>query len=562
MVVVKLEHSHLAQHQSSIFKHLQAFRKEGQLCDIVVKSRDDTEHAAHKAVLCAASVELKNMLVGPFVEANLVQQGQPVEMAASDAVVFALIEYIYGEEPQVELEESLELLHLADAYNFQELATAIEAGLHASLDCASVTTALKVLQQTPNLHELKVACEEIVAANFELCIDTVDFLQLSAGQLGRILRRPDLNVSREEVVVKGLFQWFNKSKDRGFHLGLLLQNVDFQSLSSGNLARLGHLSASMGPAGHDLEREVADALQVHKKHCAESVPDAFRPKRHCLQTWSPELGASAHAPQKVLPFATSICCHEGTIYCATYEPPHPSSILRWKPGDAEGRVVAGRGARVNGVNDLGSSCRVYVCPNGVIFVVDFNNRRLVSFQNGSGNVVLSDVAVHSVFCSPNGDVYVLTQNGAAVEKLIDATLHPLISNNDLPADLQFRASDLSVTKDEVLYLLDNRNSRVLRLNPGSAEPVVVGEAPNKQSSRLQGLFVTEDEKIYVAAFGQSKVWAFHPGEAWTEVLTCPGALRSEAVLVQGRSLYVSMFRGGDSGSGIYEYVFPPELQLG
>eukprot|EP00438_Fugacium_kawagutii_P032836 Skav224528 [mRNA] locus=scaffold388:471159:472850:+ [translate_table: standard] len=563
MTVVKLDHPKLAQHQASIFKQLQTFRTEGMLCDIVVRSIDGTEHGAHTAVLCAASADLKNMLVGPFVEAHQVQQGQPVEILASDAVVCALLEYIYGGQPQVELQDAFELLHLADAYNLPELAAAIEAGLRASLESAPVTTALKVLQLSQDLRDLKVACEERVAANFETCIDLADFLELSAGQLGRILRREDLRICREEVVVKGLFNWFTQSRDRGIHLGLLLQHLDFRSLSLSNLAHLGHLSASMGPAGHDLQREVGDALKFHKEHRADGISDAFRPKRRCLQHWSPDLGASSHAPQKVLPCAWSMCCHEGSIYCATGDLANPSSILRWKPGDTESQTVAGRGARVNGVNDLGQSCKVSVSPEGVIFVADCPNRRLLSFTNGSGNVLLSDVDVASLFCSPNGTVYVLTQHGHAVEKLVGATLHPLISSEHLPAELQFGATNLFVTKDEVVYLSDQGNDRILRLNPGEADPVVVGMSPGKENSCLCGLFVTEEGKIYVADPGLQKVWTFHPGEvAWTEAVACPGGLEPLNVLIHGTSLFVSVEKlDDDNSSGVYEYLLPPQLQF-
>eukprot|EP00438_Fugacium_kawagutii_P022089 Skav219833 [mRNA] locus=scaffold859:28236:29918:+ [translate_table: standard] len=559
MVVVKLEHSDLAQHQASIFKTLQAFRKEGQLCDVVLKSCDGTEHGAHTAVLCAASAELKNMLVGQFREANQVQEGQPVEMAASDAVVLALLEYIYGDQPQVELDDSLELLRLADAYNFPGLGAAIEHGLCAVLDSAPVTTALKVLQLPQDLHRLKAACEEKVAANFESCIDLVNFVNLSAGQLGRILRREDLRVSREEVVVKGLFNWFNKSKDGGA-LGALLHHIDFQSLSSSNLAPLRRLSASMGPIGHDLQREVTEALRVHKKRSAEKNCETFRPKRRCLQLWSPELGASSQAPQKVLPDTDSICLHDGAIYYS-----RDRSVLRWKPGDIESQTVVDEGARVNGSNDpfLGGQFRV--SPEGEILVTDFVNRRLVSFRNGTGKVVFSDVLAWSVFFSPNGSVYVLTEAGRAVEKLVGATLQQVISSKNLPAELQFSVNDLFVTKEDVIYMSDGgRNGRVLRLNPGEAQPVVVGEAPNKESSLLDGLFVTEEGKVYVADSEQRKVWAFHPSDAaWTEVLTCPGELQPLHVLVQGKSLYVSMEGAGSDpdAPGVYEYLLPPELQL-
>eukprot|EP00438_Fugacium_kawagutii_P035368 Skav222153 [mRNA] locus=scaffold2756:51180:52859:- [translate_table: standard] len=558
MVALTLEYSNLAQHQASVFKQLQGFRKEGQLCDVAVKSRSGTEHRAHKAVLCAASADLKNMLVGPFQEANQVQQGQPVQMEASDAVVLALLDYIYCGELQVELEDSLELLRLADAYNFPELAGMIEAGLCAALDSASVVTALKVLRHARDLHELSAKCEQKVAANFEMCIELDDYLELTTGQLGRILRRADLTVSHEEVVVKGLFNWFNRSKDRGDGLVGLLHHIDFQSLSSSNLTRLRHLSASIGPVGHDLQREVKEALQFHKKRSLTNTPDAFQPKRRCLQNWSPDLGASSQAPRRVLPNASFMHWHDGAMYSATFDPPSGSSILRWKPGDAESQAVAGKGARVNGVNDLGPDCRVSLSPEGQMLVVDYNHSRLVSFENGSGNVVLSDVDIVKVSCLPTGAVYALTQDGGSVQKLVGARLQPVIASNDLPARLQFDAYSFFVTEEEVIYLSDRANSRILRLKPGEAEPVVVGEAPSKEDSELTGLFVTENEKIYVADYEGQKVWAFHPGDAaWTEVLACPEELEPLDVLVDSRSLYVSMC----DGKGLYEYLLPPKLQL-
>ena len=67
----------------------------------------------------------------------------------------------------------------------------------------------------------------------------------------------------------------------------------------------------------------------------------------------------------------------------------------------------------------------------------------------------------------------------------------------------------------------------------------------------------------MADYNQRKVLATRPGdETFTEVLECPGELHPSAILVQDRSLYVSM-RKGDRGNigGLYEYKLPPEIQL-
>ena len=139
----------------------------------------------------------KNLLGGSFLEADRVQRGQPVEIAASTAAVSALLDYIYGGQPEVNLEAGLELLRLAEAYDLPKLASAIEAGFRASLDSNS---ALQILQEAHGLHALKRACEEKVAEEFETCSQHPDFGKLGVIQLARILKREDLVVSREEVV--------------------------------------------------------------------------------------------------------------------------------------------------------------------------------------------------------------------------------------------------------------------------------------------------------------------------------------------------------------------------
>ena len=101
----------------------------------------------------------------------------------------ALLDYIYGGQPEVNLEAGLELLRLAEAYDLPKLAGAIEAGFRASLDSSA---ALKILQVAQGLHDLKAACEEKVAQEFETCSQHPDFGKLRSVQLARILKREDL----------------------------------------------------------------------------------------------------------------------------------------------------------------------------------------------------------------------------------------------------------------------------------------------------------------------------------------------------------------------------------
>ena len=559
MGAVKLEHSDPAQHRAGIMQQLREFWLDDHLCDVVLKSDDGAEHRAHTAVLSAASLFFKNLLGGSFLEAERVQQKQPVEIGASKAAMSALLDYIYDGQPEVPVEVGLELLRLAEAYNLPKLASDIETGIRGSLDGS---VALQILQEAHGLHSLRAACEDKVAEDFETCSQHPDFGKLSANQLARILRRGDLAVSREEAVVKAVFAWLKISKDRHAFLGMLLHNVDLQSLSLENLLRLGRTTLP-GPSGDDLHREVDDALTSRKR---TQSPSTFQSKRRRLQHWSPCFGASPAgieaSGREVLTLPHAIVCmrwHEGEIYASDYFR-SKSGIFSWKPGDPAScvRRVAGEGAAVTGINDLGSHCRMAISSSGEMFVSDWENQRILRFQNGSGDLVVGNTDAWALFCSPNGVLYAVIRNGRIVAKLVGSTLETVIASENLPTEMQFRALRIFVTKEEVIYLLDqgNENDRILRINSvESLEPVVAG----RTKASWQDLFVSESGTIYVSE--DRKVVAFDPSsETVTEVLKCPDGLHPLSLLVQDKSLYVSMYENRESGR-VYEYVLPPELQL-
>ena len=517
-------------------------------------------------VLSAASGFFKTLLGGSFSEGEQVQQGQPVSIAASHAAVSALLDFIYGGQPEVSVEDSIELLTLADAYGLPKLAETVENGLRAALNNASVATALKFLEEIQRLkaaedkgwHALKAVCQDKVTANFEACILQPDFLKLSATQLAQILEREDLCVAREEVVLKAVLSWFDGVQDRRDDmLGSLLPHVDFPSFSSENLSRIATFASSLGDA--HIKLQVDEACRIHKRKRSREIPhfsdprdfvqflQPFRPKRRCLQHWSPEMGAIARQNVGYIP-CRSLRCHSGALYATDSD----GQVLSWKLGTKYPVVVVvGEGARVAG-DDLGDFCRMSISPAGEIYVADMRNNRLVSFQHGRGELVIDGVeGLEDVFCSAKG-VYVLTHRGRAVQKLSGSTLQAVMISENLPAELQFAAHSLFVTKEEMIYFSDTENRRILRVGPGEMRPIIMGVVPDA-SSRLAGLFVTEGGAIYVADYEQNKVLTFHPGDP-----TCHDAVSVEgplAVVLHDQALFV----GGEEG--VHSYLLPPKLQL-
>ena len=139
------------------------------------------------------------------------------------------------------------------------------------------------------MTDLRQACEEQIAQDFESCVKEDSFKSLGKTQLARILAREDLWVAREEVVLDALFTWITASADRSSSLGLLLQHIDFSSLSMQNLEELSMYSQSLGPNGFELQYSVDEAKQMRLTRWWRD--DYHDPRRHCLHFWSPELGA-------------------------------------------------------------------------------------------------------------------------------------------------------------------------------------------------------------------------------------------------------------------------------
>ena len=289
-----------------------------------------------------------------------------------------------------------------------------------------------------------------------------------------------------------------------------------------------------------------------------------------MKHWSPFLGASTEASgREVLPFpCESLCWHQGELFALHIG---GRRIISWKPGDPASRVrpVAGEDAAVTGINDLGRYCLLSISPSGEVFVSDWLNRRILRFQNGSGDLVVGNADAGALFYSPKEVLYVVSWDGRTMAKLVGSRLETVIASESLPADMQFQANRVFVTKEEVIYLLDNlnENRRILCINPAeSLEPVVVAQIPTDGRSFLTDLFVTDGGTIYVSEKYQRKVLAFHPNSpTFTEVLQCPDGFQLAALLVQDRSLYVGLGTpqvNGEPWTGkVYEYLLPPELQL-
>ena len=567
---MKLRHSKLACHQKGLMQQLRDFWKEGHLCDVVLKSTDGIEHPVHRNVLSAASAALKALLCAPFREAEQIRQGKPIDMAASGGVVGAFVDYIYGGEPDVAGVDAVELLRLAGAYGLPCLAEAVEADLQAPLDSQ---LAIQLLQETViwGLPDLRLACEEQVAKDFQQCALKEDLFKLTAKQLQRILQREDLNVSREEVVVQALLKWAKSSEDRQRDMVLMLCHVDLPSLSSSNLQILCHAAQSWGPSGADWECEVKEALSLHRKQSSSDVSRAHRPKRQCLSHWAAGLGAfqknvclRRKVTGTVKKCGYHLAWHQGAFFFSCRE---PYQILSCKPGEKNPRVVAGEGAAINGFNQVQEIWGLAMSPNGEMIAghcVAYPATKLLSFQNDVGKVLLDVPVLENVCCSPNGVIYVLDAGGRRVQKVEGSRLLPLVDSKELSKEHAFSAEYIFVSKQKVLYVSDRKNKCILRFTEGTSVPTVVADFGDRDDVDLCGLFVTEDERIFVCDNRNCRILMTDAVENTScSELDVSGLGKPRDLLVEDGFLNVLIRK--ETGEGhkegwVQQFVLPPILK--
>ena len=328
----------------------------------------------------------------------------------------------------------------------------------------------------------------------------------------------------------------------------MLCHVDFPSLSSSNLKVLCHAAQSLGPSGADWECEVKQALSLHRQQSSSEVSRAHRSKRQCLSHWAAGLGASQEcdrAGKKLTPTVrkcgVELAWHQGAFFFSHME---PNQILSCKPGEENLGAVAGEGAPINGFNRLQKVLGIAMLHNGEMIVGhgDTDEKsQLLSFQDGVGKVLLHIPKLRNVCCSPNGVIYVLDSDacGTRVQKVE------------------------GLRKQEVLYMSDWANSRVLRFPEGTSVPTVVADFGDRDGVILGGLFVTEDERIFVCDPGNARILMTDAGEQ-----TCCSELdlselgRPFDLLVQDGFLNVLLREETDAGweGWVQQFALPPTLE--
>ena len=203
-------------------------------------------------------------------------------------------------------------------------------------------------------------------------------------------------------------------------------------------------------------------------------------------------------------------------------------------------------------------------PNGEMIAghadEDGEDSQLLIFQDGVGKGLLNVQQLHDVCCSPNGVIYVLDAGGTRVQKVDGSRLMPIVDSKDLPEELACDAQHVFVSKEEVLYISDYENDRILRFAEGTSVPTIVAEFGDRDGVDLGGLFVTEGERVFVCDRGDDQILMTDAGDQTScSELDLSEHGSPQDLIVQDGFLNV-LIRGKGGKGWVQQFALPPNLE--
>ncbi|XP_022083107.1 kelch-like protein 28 [Acanthaster planci] len=211
----------MPQHATQILQSLNQLRKQGELCDVVLKV-GACRVPAHRAVLASCSQYFRAMFTGSLCE----REKEEIELKSVDETALqTLVEFAYTGKVRVTHANVQTLLPAASLLQLKPVIKIccdfLEAHLHAT-NCIGISC----FADTHACTDLHRTAQAFIARHFEELSTSEEFLQVEHSDLASILSQDDLLIGSEEAVFNALDSWVRYDPNkRGCYMGKLLHCV-------------------------------------------------------------------------------------------------------------------------------------------------------------------------------------------------------------------------------------------------------------------------------------------------------------------------------------------------
>jgi sugar lactone lactonase YvrE len=222
------------------------------------------------------------------------------------------------------------------------------------------------------------------------------------------------------------------------------------------------------------------------------------------------------------PAGLSVDDRDGTVFVADY---YSNSIVAWKPGHIEGRVVAGGNGQGDGLHQFNLPADVVVDrETHSILICDQWNRRVMrwSLRKGTtqGESVIDNIWCEGLAMDNDGALYVTDYNKHEVRRYLKGNTTGIVvaGGNGEGEGLHQLSFPYSVAVDGegAVYVSENINNRVVKWVNGAKEGIVVAGGRGLGPERTQlfypyGVVVDTKGTVYVAELGNRRVTRWRVG---------------------------------------------------
>ncbi|KAM8934537.1 kelch-like protein 23 [Pelodytes ibericus] len=190
-------------HHVDFLESFRTFYKEGLFTDVTLVSSSGQNFPCHKAALAACSHYFKVMFTADMKEKS---NGQIKLSGVDDTILEALLNYTYTAQIRITAKNVQCLLQAADQLHFVSVKDACEQFLVRHLDVANCL-GMHSFAEFHVCPDLEKESRRIIVSRFEELSAQDEFVETSLEKLLYILSQENLNVWKEEALLKSLSRW-------------------------------------------------------------------------------------------------------------------------------------------------------------------------------------------------------------------------------------------------------------------------------------------------------------------------------------------------------------------
>lgn len=200
-----------------------------------------------------------------------------------------------------------------------------------------------------------------------------------------------------------------------------------------------------------------------------------------------------------------------------------SRIMKWKPGETSGEVVAGGNGKGDGNHQLSDPFDITVDRvTDSVIICDHFNKRVVRWprRNGKiGETILANISCNGLAMDNEGSLYVSVAEKNEVRRYQRDTTGTLVAGGNGAGsrlDQLYVPMNIFVDRDQSVYVSEGGNHRVTKWVKGAKQGIVVAGGQSygnglQQFSSPRGVFVDQLDTVYVSDGSNSRVMRWPKG---------------------------------------------------